>query len=99
MKAGDYLIEPFLPADYEPKMWEVVGTDRGKVELARVNPTTLARTGEMKRIDLYHAKRMLKHRGADRKLVSMVRVLRQQRSAIGRYIGTLRTEVEEEPDT
>jgi hypothetical protein len=96
MRAGEYLIDPLLPNDWEPKIWEVARIDRGRVELARVNPTNLVQTGETRRIDLYRAKRMLKYDSSDKELSSLVRALRQYQSQIRRYVDGLTTEAQEE---
>ena len=96
MKIGEHLIDALVPSDWEPKIWEVARIDRGRVELARVNPTNLVQTGETKRIDLYRAKRMFKYDSSDRELSSLIRGLRQYQSQIRRYVDGLTTEAQEE---
>lgn len=96
MKVGEYVIDPFMPSDWEPKIWVVEKIDRGKVDLARVNPTNLVRTGETKRVDLYHAKRMHKYNSSDKELQNMARALYQYRGQVMRYVGALPSEIQQE---
>lgn len=93
MEAGEYLVEVMMPADWEPKMWVVERMDRGRVDLSRVNPTNLVRTGDTRRVDLYWAKRMHKYDPSDKEFQSLMRALYQYRAQVRRHVDALPSEV------
>lgn len=87
MKAGDYLVEKLSFVDVEPKIWEVLSVQRGKVRMNQVEPTNLTRMiGRERRMDLVNARKLHAFDPNDLSLVKAIRELRAQRVRIREQI-------------